>query len=79
MLYYGGWQVSPQKKAQVRVFLDGVHLKVVDDLIGAGYGGTRSEVIRTMVHDWVRDNIVTRRELLKLREEAAKGGYVRKK
>lgn len=68
-----------QKKAEVRVFLDGVHLKVIDDMIGAGYGNTRSEVVRTMIHDWVRDNIEKKREFQKLRAEAAKEGYVPKK
>ena len=45
--------VGAQKKAEVRVFIDGLYLKVIDDLIGTGYGGNRSEVVRKMVHDWV--------------------------
>jgi hypothetical protein len=46
-----------QKKAEVRVFVDGIYLKVIDDLIGTGYGGNRSEVVRKMIHDWVMTNI----------------------
>ena len=47
----------PQKKAEVRVFVDGLYLRVIDDLIDTGYGGNRSEVVRKMVHDWVMANI----------------------
>ncbi len=46
-----------QKKAEVRVFVDGIYLKVIDDLIGTGYGSNRSEVVRKMIHDWVMTNI----------------------
>jgi hypothetical protein len=42
-----------EKKGEVRVFVDGLYLKVIDDLISAGYGTNRSEVVRKMVHDWV--------------------------
>ncbi|GAI26055.1 unnamed protein product, partial [marine sediment metagenome] len=37
-----------QKKAEVRVFVDGIYLKVIDDLISTGYGSNRSEVVRKM-------------------------------
>lgn len=47
----------PQKKAEVRVFVDGLYLRIIDDLIGTGYGGNRSEVVRKMIHDWVMTNI----------------------
>jgi Arc/MetJ-type ribon-helix-helix transcriptional regulator len=46
-----------QKKAEVRVFVDGLYIKVIDDLIGTGYGTNRSEVVRKMIHDWVMTNI----------------------
>ncbi len=46
-----------QKKGEVRVFVDGLYLRVIDDLIGTGYGGNRSEVVRKMIHDWVMANI----------------------
>ena len=46
-----------QKKAEVRVFVDGIYLKIIDDLIGTGYGSNRSEVVRKMIHDWVMTNI----------------------
>ena len=42
-----------EKKAEVRVFVDGLYLRVIDDLIGTGYGTNRSEVVRKMIHDWV--------------------------
>ncbi len=42
-----------EKKGEVRVFLDGLYLRVIDDLISTGYGTNRSEVVRKMVHDWV--------------------------
>ncbi len=41
-----------EKKGEVRVFVDGLYLKIIDDLIRTGYGTNRSEVIRKMVHDW---------------------------
>lgn len=63
-----------QKKAEVRVFLGGVQLKLVDDLIGV-YGNTRSEVIRNLVQAWLNDNIEKREELLQLGEEAEEEGY----
>lgn len=63
-----------QKKAEVRVFLGGVQLKVVDDLIGI-YGNTRSEVIRNLIQAWLNDNIEKRDELLRLGEEAQDEGY----
>lgn len=66
-----------QKKAEVRVFLGGTHLKLVDDLIGI-YGNTRSEVIRTLIQDWLSENIEKREALLKLGEEAEKEGYTEK-
>lgn len=63
-----------QKKAEVRVFLGGVQLKIVDDLIGV-YGNTRSEVIRNLIQSWLNDNVEKRQELMKLAEEAEKEGY----
>ncbi len=42
-----------EKKAEVRVFIDGLYLKVIDDLIKVGIGTNRSEVVRKMIHDWV--------------------------
>ncbi|MEM2878463.1 MAG: hypothetical protein QXG10_02815 [Candidatus Hadarchaeales archaeon] len=42
-----------EKKEEIRVFVDGLYLKVIDDLIGTGYGTNRSEVVRKMIHDWV--------------------------
>lgn len=63
-----------QKKAEVRVFLDGVHLKVIDDLMGV-YGNTRSEVIRGVIQDWLSSNIAKRDSLLQFKKEAEKEGY----
>lgn len=42
-----------EKKEEIRVFVDGIYLRIIDDLISAGYGTNRSEVVRKMVHDWV--------------------------
>lgn len=67
-----------QKKAEVRVFLDGVHLKIIDDLIPS-HGNTRSEVIRTIIHSWLSANVDKIKEWQRLQEEAAKEGYVSKK
>jgi len=67
-----------QKKAEVRVFLDGVHLKIIDDLIPS-HGNTRSEVIRTLIHDWLSANVDKLKEWQRLRAEAASKGYVPKK
>ncbi|MFN4133718.1 MAG: hypothetical protein ACK4GQ_05065 [Candidatus Hadarchaeales archaeon] len=53
-----------EKKAEVRVFVDGLYLKVIDDLIASGIATNRSEAIRTMVHDWVM-NYLPRVEDLK--------------
>jgi len=47
----------PQKKDEVRFFVDGLYLRVIDDIIGTGYCGNRSEVVRKMIHDWVMTNI----------------------
>lgn len=63
-----------QKKAEVRVFLGGVQLKLVDDMIGV-YGNTRSEVIRNIIQSWMNNNIEKRDELLKLGKEAEDEGY----
>jgi len=67
-----------QKKAEVRVFLDGVHLKIIDDLVPS-HGNTRSEVIRTLIHEWLSANVDKIKEWQRLREEAAAKGYVSKK
>lgn len=63
-----------QRKAEVRVFLGGVQLKLVDDLIGV-YGNTRSEVIRNLIQSWLDDNIEKREELLQIGKEAEEEGY----
>lgn len=63
-----------QKKAEVRVFLGGVQLKTVDDLIGI-YGNTRSEVIRNIIQFWLNDNVDRREEILRLGKEAEEEGY----
>lgn len=63
-----------QKKAEVRVFLGGVQLKLVDDMIGV-YGNTRSEVIRNIIQSWMNNNIDKRDELLQLGKEAEEEGY----
>jgi Arc/MetJ-type ribon-helix-helix transcriptional regulator len=67
-----------QKKAEVRVFLDGVHLKIIDDLIPS-HGNTRSEVIRTLIHEWLGTNVDKLKEWQRLSAEAASKGYVPKK
>jgi len=67
-----------QKKAEVRVFLDGVHLKIIDDLIPS-HGNTRSEVIRTLIHEWLSGNVEKIKDWQRLRAEAAAKGYVPRK
>jgi Arc/MetJ-type ribon-helix-helix transcriptional regulator len=67
-----------QKKAELRVFVDGIHLKVIDDLIGI-YGNTRSEVVRTLIHEWLTANVEKMKEWQRLRGEAAAKGYLPKK
>jgi hypothetical protein len=42
-----------EKKAEVRVFVDGLYLQVIDELIRLGMGANRSEIVRLMIHDWV--------------------------
>lgn len=65
-----------QKKAEVRVFLGGVKLKLVDDLLGA-YGNTRSEVIRNLIQSWIDNNIdKLGKDLIQLTQEARKEGYL---
>ncbi len=66
-----------QKKTEVRVFLEGVQLKVVDELIGA-FGSTRSEVIRNLIQAWMNDNSVEKlgKNLIELAEEAEEEGYI---
>lgn len=46
-----------EKKGEVRVFVDGLYLKIIDDLIQSRYGTNRSEVIRMMIHDWTLANL----------------------
>jgi len=46
-----------EKKEEIRVFVDGIYLRIIDDLISAGYGTNRSEVVRKMVHDWVMKEV----------------------
>jgi len=58
-----------QKKAEVRVFVDGIYLKIIDDLISTGYGSNRSEVVRKMIHDWVMTNIGGFQGLMKYSKE----------
>ena len=67
-----------QKKAEVRVFLDGVHLKIIDDLVPS-HGNTRSEVIRTLVHEWLSANVEKIKDWQRLRAEASAKGYVPRK
>ncbi len=66
-----------QKKTEVRVFLEGVQLKLVDELIGA-YGSTRSEVIRTLIQSWMDNNSVEKlgKNLVELSKEAEEEGYI---
>lgn len=68
-----------QKKAELRVFVDGVTLKVIDDLIGTTYGNTRSEIVRTVIHDWITANIEKMKEWQRHRDEARAKGYLPKK
>lgn len=64
-----------QKKAEVRVFLGGVQLKLVDDLKGT-YGNTRSEVVRNLIQSWIDNNVEKLDNLLQLAEEAEQQGYM---
>ena len=58
-----------EKKGEVRVFIDGLYLRIIDDLIKSGYGTNRSEVVRVMIHDWTLSNL----EKVKSLKEYAKG------
>ncbi len=53
----------------------GVHLKLIDDLMPT-YGNTRSEVVRTLVHDWLNTNVRKLNELKKLAADAKREGYL---
>lgn len=65
-----------QKKAEVRVFLGGVKLKLIDELLGT-YGNTRSEVIRALIQSWMDNNIEKLgKDLIQIREEARNEGYI---
>lgn len=46
-----------KRKGEVRVFVDGLFLKAIDALIDFGYGTSRSEVIRNIIHDWVIERV----------------------
>ena len=69
--------VVAEKKEEVRVFIDGVHLKVIDELIPS-HGSTRSEVIRTIIHEWLSANVDKLKDWKRLKEEAAERGYISK-
>jgi len=66
-----------ERKAEVRVFLEGPYLMVLDDLIGV-LGNTRSEVVRSIVMQWVLEHPerVRYQDLLSLKEAAIKRGYL---
>ncbi|MBC7219689.1 MAG: hypothetical protein H5T49_06140 [Hadesarchaea archaeon] len=57
------------KKGEVRVFVDGIYLKIIDDLIRSGYGTNRSEVIRKMVHDWTMTYLEKAKALMEYAKE----------
>jgi hypothetical protein len=65
------------RKAEVRVFLEGPFLMVLDDLIGV-LGNTRSEVVGAIVKQWVLEHPekVRYQDLLSLKEAAVKRGYL---
>jgi len=58
-------------KTEVRVFLDDPYHKVVKELVKKNFGSTESEVVRTMVREWIKANMPER---LKLPELARKSG-----
>ncbi|MGQ9788543.1 MAG: hypothetical protein ACUVQM_04485 [Candidatus Hadarchaeaceae archaeon] len=57
------------KKGEVRVFVDGIYLRIIDDLIKSGYGTNRSEVIRKMVHDWTMTYLEKAKSLMEYAKE----------
>jgi len=63
--------MAAEKKAEVRVFLDGTYLKIIDKLLGTGYGTNRSEVVRTIVHDWVKTELGVK-ELMKYSKKGSR-------
>jgi len=68
----------PGKKAEVRVFMEGLYLMILDDLIGV-LGNTRSEVVRSIVQQWVIEHperVGYQKDLLSLKEAARKRGYL---
>jgi metal-responsive CopG/Arc/MetJ family transcriptional regulator len=68
----------PEKKAEVRVFMEGLYLMILDDLIGV-LGNTRSEVVRSIVQQWVIEHperVGYQKDLLGLKEAAQKRGYL---
>lgn len=47
-------------KTEVRLFLDQPYYDVVKDLVKKGFGSTESEVVRTMVREWIKQNMPER-------------------
>ncbi len=44
------------RKAPLSVYLDEIHLELVDDLMPF-YGNARAEVVRNIVIDWLKSNV----------------------
>ena len=42
-------------KADVRVFIDEIYIGAIDKMIEEGHGTNRSQVIRTIVQEWLRE------------------------
>ena len=40
------------------------------------YGNTRSEVVRTLVQDWIGSNVQKRKDLKELAADAKREGYL---
>ncbi|MEM2282321.1 MAG: hypothetical protein QXH26_02070 [Candidatus Hadarchaeales archaeon] len=64
----------PERKAEVRVFVEGTYLMIIDDLIGV-LGNTRSEVVRSILMQWVAEHPERVKEFLSLKEASQKRGY----
>ncbi len=58
--------------------MEGLYLMILDDLIGV-LGNTRSEVVRSIVQQWVIEHperVGYQKDLLSLKEAARKRGYL---
>ncbi len=65
----------PAKKEEIRVFVEGPILMMVDSLIGV-LGNTRSEVVRSILQNYLMNNPENVERLEKIKERAKQTGYL---